>query len=45
MLDFGMLQITASDAPVLIAFAAIIIIGYLGRAIFRRTKIPEALTA
>ncbi len=32
-----------TSIPVLIAVALIIIIGYIGRAIFNRTKIPEAL--
>lgn len=37
------LQLGSSSISILIAIAAIIIIGYLARAIFHRTKIPEAL--
>lgn len=38
-----LLQADLSSIPILIAIALIIIIGYVGKAIFRRTKIPEAL--
>ncbi len=43
MIYSGILQADISSVPVLIAVAAIIIIGYIARAIFNRTKIPEAL--
>ncbi len=43
MISIDMLQADLSSVPILIAVAAIIIIGYIARAIFRRTKIPEAL--
>jgi potassium/hydrogen antiporter len=43
MIGFYLLQADFSSVPVLIAIALIIIIGYIGRAIFNRTKIPEAL--
>ena len=39
----AILQLGSSSIPILIAIAAVIIIGYLARAIFHRTKIPEAL--
>ncbi len=37
------MQADASSIPILIAVALILIIGYIGKAIFNRTKIPEAL--
>ncbi len=37
------MQADASSVPILIAVAMILILGYVGRAIFNRTKIPEAL--
>ncbi len=43
MSAFYLLQADASAVPILVAMALIIIIGYIGRAIFNRTKIPEAL--
>jgi len=38
-----LMQADLSSVPIIIAVALIIIIGYIGRAIFNRTKIPEAL--
>jgi len=43
MLELAVLPAGLSYIPVLIAVALVIIIGYIGRAIFNRTKIPEAL--
>jgi cell volume regulation protein A len=38
-----LLQADVSSIPVLIAVALILIVGYIGKAIFNRTKIPEAI--
>ncbi len=43
MLGLALLQADITSVPVLIAIAMIIVIGYVAKAIFNRTKIPEAL--